>query len=350
MRHFNVLRWRDRQCGDAYVQKLTFRWNALARRKHGNKRAIGWVELVREALGDFIGRDVGKQLFQHIKALLRRHHWLASGDGIIHASHKRAGGNGGFCFHGALGARHDLFFHIVKFMRGETKRARALQLQRKFLQCWLPLSRRGAARNFNAVQRVDIVAGGYTATEITGSARRNLGLESPIHCAFTKTLNKVFSVLRHRYGCRMRGLQTRHAKSFRIYFRIAGHNCEAFVIRLHARSLRRYIGFLGRATKCFLNDLDHFAGIGVGHNHDRGIGGAIPLAVIILEILLSYAVNRRLRSDRVALAVQRTGRDALHDVITGALTRGQTAAALLLNNLALGVNFFWRERKLIHHI
>ena len=85
----------------------------------------------------------------------------------------------------------------------------------------------------------------------------------------------------------MRRFQTRHAKSFGIYFRIASHNGEAFVIRLHARSLRRCVGFLGRATKCLLNDLDHFAGIGVGHNHDRGVGGAIPLAVIILEILLS---------------------------------------------------------------
>ena len=85
----------------------------------------------------------------------------------------------------------------------------------------------------------------------------------------------------------MRRLQPRHANVFRIHFRIAGHNGETFVIRLHARSLRRCIGFLGRATKCLLNDFDHFAGIGVGDNHDRGVGGAVPLAVIILEILRS---------------------------------------------------------------
>ena len=266
---------------------MSFCWNALARRKHGNKRAICWVELVRKAFGDVIGRDVWKQLFQHIKSLLRRHHWLASGDGIIHASHKSAGWNRGFCFHGALGARHDLFFNVFNFTCGKSKRARALQLQRKFLQRGFPLSGRGASQKFHAVQRVHIVASGDATTLITGSARRNFGLKSAIHCAFADTFNKVFSVLRHRCGCGMRRFQTRHAKSFGIYFRIASHNGEAFVIRLHARSLRRCIGFLGRATKCFLNDLDHFAGIGVGHNHDRGVGGAIPLAVIILEILLS---------------------------------------------------------------
>ena len=235
-------------------------------------------------------------------------------------------------------------------MRGKTKCARALQFHSELLQRRLPFPVCRTSRNIDAVHHVCFIARRNSPAEIARPSCCNFRFHSAIHRALTKPEHEFVAIHLDGRCWWMSRFKARNSNVLRCQLRIAGHNCETLVVCLHARQLANCFFFSRRRTKLLLDDFDHFVGISISDNKQRCIARAVPLAVIVFEILLLHSVDACFSPDRVSLAIERTWRDALGDVIARALPRRKSATTLFLNNLALRLDFFWRQEQLEHHI
>jgi len=107
---------------------------------------------------------------------------------------------------------------------------------------------------------------------------------------------------------------------------------------------------LGRVAELLLDQRDDLGRVGVGDDDQGGVRGDVPLAVVVAEVGLGYRVDRLLGADGDALTVERARGDVFEYVETGALAAGQTAAALFLDDLALGVDLLGQQRQTVEHV
>jgi hypothetical protein len=120
---------------------------------------------------------------------------------------------------------------------------------------------------------------------------------------------------------------------------------EALLVRLDADVLVRGLGLLRKVAEVLLDHRLDVLGIGVGDNHHRRIGCAVPGAVVVLEILLGHAADGLLGADGKTHAEQRPGGHLLEHLILRALTPGEAAPTLLLDDLTLFLDLIRKERE-----